>query len=94
MGNRCFEHCSNLKEIKISNKLDKIPERAFFRCKSLDTVTVPSSVKSIEAESFAFCDGLEDVYISETTQVAETAFAWCDKISIHRYSEDAIGGRG
>jgi len=92
MGSRCFEHCSNLKEIKISEGLEKIPERAFFRCKSLKKIIVPASVKVIEAESFAFCEGLEEAYISDMTQVADNAFAWCDNISIHRYSGDEAGG--
>ncbi|MBP3753473.1 MAG: leucine-rich repeat protein [Lachnospiraceae bacterium] len=93
IGSRCFEHCSNLKEIKISEGLERIPERAFFRCKSLKKITVPASVKVIEAESFAFCDGLEEVYVSDKTQVADNAFAWCDNISIIRYTGDKAGGR-
>ena len=52
---------------------------------------VPASVKVIEAESFAFCDGLKEAYISDKTQVAENAFAWCDNISIIRYTGDIAG---
>ncbi|MCR5828945.1 MAG: leucine-rich repeat domain-containing protein [Lachnospiraceae bacterium] len=84
IGNRCFEHCGNLKEIHISNRLSTIPERAFFRCKSLKKLTIPASVKRIEAEAFAFCDGLKEVAVSKDTEVAESAFSFCNSVKILR----------
>ena len=54
---------------------------------------IPAGVKVLEAESFAFCEGLEEVFISENTQVDDTAFTWCDNIRIHRYTADEAGGR-
>ena len=30
---------------------------------------------------------LKDVYVSEKTQVADSAFAYCDDVKIHRYGE-------
>ncbi len=85
LGNRCFEHCGCLKEIHISSRLEKIPERAFFRCKSLKALHIPTSVKVIEAEAFAFCDDLEEVHIPGNTSVAESAFAYCERVRICRY---------
>lgn len=85
VGARCFEHCCSLKEIHISNGLETIPERAFFRCKSLTRIYIPASVKVIETEAFAFCDELEEVYVSEKTQIADRAFAYCDKAKINIY---------
>nr|MCR5685566.1 leucine-rich repeat domain-containing protein [Lachnospiraceae bacterium] len=88
LGSRCFEHCSSLKEIYISRQLEIIPARAFFRCKSLTALTVPSSVLIIEDEAFAFCDHLEEVYISEKTQIAESAFEYCDRVRLHRFTDE------
>ena len=88
LGNRCFEHCISLKEIHISDKLEVIPQRAFFRCKGLHELFIPESVKVIEDEAFAFCDNLEDVSIALETGVSESAFAYCERIRIHRYSSE------
>ena len=87
LGKRCFEHCCSLKEIYLSDQLETISERAFFRCKSLQSLFIPSSVRMIESEAFAFCSMLKDVYVSEKTQVADSAFAYCDDVKIHRYGE-------
>lgn len=87
LGKRCFEHCCSLREIHISDQLEMIPERSFFRCKSLEILFIPAAVDTIEKEAFAFCDTLKDVYVSEKTSVADTAFAYCDNVKIHRYAE-------
>ncbi len=82
IGKRAFEHCCALKEIHISDKLTVIPEMAFFRCKSLKRVVIPASVKVIEERAFAFCSELEEVVFRDrgSVQIAEDAFAWCDRL--------------
>ena len=82
LGKRAFEHCCSLTEIHISDKLTVIPERAFFRCKSLKKIVIPASVKQIGSQAFAFCSELEEVVFCDRdgADVAEDAFAWCDKL--------------
>ena len=55
---------------------------AFFRCNSLRQVVIPESVKKIEAQAFAFCTELEEVIFCapDDIEIAEDAFAWCDKL--------------
>ncbi len=85
LGSRAFEHCGSLTEVYLSTGLTTIPERAFFRCKSLRSLTIPRSVKQIDTEAFAFCDNLREAFVPQETQLAERAFAYCDKLTIHRY---------
>ena len=82
LGKRAFEHCCALREIHISENLTEIPERAFFRCKSLRRVVIPASVRQIGAQAFAFCSELEEVVFCDRAgvQIAEDAFAWCEKL--------------
>ncbi len=82
IGKRAFEHCCSLKEIHLSSELTEIPERAFFRCKSLKKIVIPESVKKIGPQAFAFCEELEEVVFAErdSADIAEDAFAWCDKL--------------
>ena len=82
LGKRAFEHCCNLTEIHISEKLTEIPERAFFRCKSLRKLVIPASVRVIGPQAFAFCSELAEVIFAEREgmQIAEDAFAWCEKL--------------
>ncbi len=82
LGRRAFEHCCSLKEIHISDKISVIPERAFFRCKSLRKVVIPSSVRKIESQAFAFCSELSEVIFcnADDIEIADDAFAWCDKL--------------
>lgn len=82
LGKRAFEHCCSLKEIHISDKLTVIPEKAFFRCKGLRRVVIPDSVRKIESQAFAFCSGLEEIVFSDPDRIdiANDAFAWCDKL--------------
>ena len=91
---KAFSGHAELESIELPKSLRQINSEAFANCYSLKNIHIPDSVNFLGDGAFKNCTALEDVYISETTQVAETAFAWCDKISIHRYSEDAIGGRG
>ncbi len=82
IGKRAFEHCCALKEIHLSEQLTEIPERAFFRCKSLRKIVIPASVRQIGTQAFAFCSALEEVVFCDrdSVQVAEDAFAWCEKL--------------
>lgn len=82
LGKRAFEHCCNLREIHISSELSEIPERAFFRCKNLKKVIIPESVKIIGSQAFAFCSELEEVvfFDRDRIEIADDAFAWCDKL--------------
>jgi hypothetical protein len=80
LGKRAFEHCCSLGEIHLSDQLTVIPEKAFFRCKSLRRVIIPASVVKIESQAFAFCSELEEVVFCGSPDIAEDAFAWCDKL--------------
>lgn len=82
LGKRAFEHCCGLREIHISKKLTVIPEMAFFRCKSLKKIFIPESVRKIESKAFAFCSELEEVVFQnrDGVEIADDAFAWCDKL--------------
>ena len=82
IGSQAFSGCKNLEQIDLSDALETIGKRAFFRCKSLRKIVIPASVRQIGAQAFAFCSALEEVVFCDrdSVQVAEDAFAWCEKL--------------
>lgn len=55
MGVKAFKNCINLKTVRLSKNLEKIPNEAFAYCLALDKVFLPDSVKFLGKEAFAYC---------------------------------------
>lgn len=56
----CFENCQYLSDVRLSNKLDIIPERAFKNCKSLKNIDL-KKIKIVGTEAFSNCVSLKQV---------------------------------
>lgn len=54
-----FSECPYLKNVYLTNNLEKIYSHAFSNCNALTSLTVPESVKSIGEEAFYYCRSLE-----------------------------------
>lgn len=57
----CFEGCTALSEVVLSDKLSSISELAFRSCSSLYAVALPKSLKNVGENAFAVCDTLKVV---------------------------------
>ena len=61
-----FSECKELTEVKFSNKLERIGEKAFFRCTSLERITIPLKDGLIaEDDIFQACENLMYVDLVE-----------------------------
>lgn len=76
-----FNNCHELKNVKLSEKLNTIPYRAFYRCTSLPSITIPDSVKSIDADAFFDCTGLKSVTTGKgLMSIDDSAFSNCTNL--------------
>lgn len=60
-----FAGYENLKEIKLSDKLESIGSNAFRDCKSITNLFIPDSVENIGNGAFAGCENLSEIDASE-----------------------------
>lgn len=60
-----FAGYENLKEIKLSDKLESIGSNAFRGCKSITNLFIPDSVENVGNGAFAGCENLSEIDASE-----------------------------
>ena len=58
IGEKAFENCTRITDIKIPNTIIIIGESAFENCTGLTDITIPSSVTTIAQSAFAGCSNL------------------------------------
>jgi len=64
-----------IKEVRISEGVTSVGERAFFSCKTLTTVKLPNSLLSIGAEAFYGCDAIPELPLPDNlTTIGVNAF--------------------
>lgn len=81
LGDRAFENCYYLEEIKLPSSLSSLPEGIFKNCYSLKEIEIPNTVTSIPDEAFLGCISLNSVIIPESvTEIGEKAFAGCNSL--------------
>ncbi len=80
ISNRAFEHCTNLKAIRLPTSLKNINDRAFYMCSSIEGIDFPETIVKIGSYAFykAFDANLEiSITIPESIkQVSSYAFAY------------------
>lgn len=77
IGDCCFELCSKLQKIKLSN-LKRIGIQTFRCCSMLNEIKIPESVTEICSSSFDCCSSLEKFEIpSSVNKIGESAFRHC-----------------
>lgn len=77
-----FEHCRNLKSVKLSQKLIKIGSSAFWNCIDLVNLSLPESLEIIEDNAFHFCESLESITILQNVEkIGIYAFGDCKSIT-------------
>ena len=82
LPNNAFEHCVDLKSIKLPSGLTKIPSEAFIECDHLKSIDIPESVTSIGDFAFCRCYKLSEVNLNKNlVKIGEGAFLDCSKLS-------------
>lgn len=79
IGDFAFAQCQDLKEVIIEEGVEEIGEYAFFHCQSLQRAEIPASVKAVKEGTFGGCHALRSVLVPSGVEIAETAFADCEK---------------
>lgn len=81
MGVNAFRECTELENVVLSDKLDKISEGIFEGCKSIFEISIPASVKSIDRCAFKNCTSLDSVEFANGTEIIqEGAFEGCTSL--------------
>jgi len=62
IGNKAFECCTGLTNVRIPNSVTSLGEKSFFGCSNLTSVTIGKGVTSIGDYAFSGCPELIDVY--------------------------------
>ena len=98
-----FNNCKNLKNVKFSSGIEKIPDYLFFyssNLNSLTSITIPDSVTSIGRYAFLGCTGLTSITIPDSvTYIGYAAFSGCTELtsitipdSVTSISDSAFSG--
>ena len=81
LENEAFWECQELKSIKLSQSIKKIPYYCFWRCLSLESIVIPNSVTIIEEGAFMWCQNLRIVYLPKSVcDIEEGAFKSCESL--------------
>lgn len=74
-----FYGCTNLKTVKLGEKITSIGDYAFLQCGALESVTLPDTVKTLGKSAFYQCKALKTLDLGEGVEsIGEYAFAECD----------------
>ena len=72
-----------LKEIEMSDNVNKLGVVAFMEMYSLEEVQLSSSLKTIPHAAFAFCENLQQIVIPEgVEEIGTSAFIYCENLSM------------
>ncbi len=81
MEHDAFWECEDLKAIKLSQSIKKIPSYCFYRCLSLESIEIPKSVTIIEEGAFMWCKNLRKIILPKSIfEIEEGAFASCKSL--------------
>lgn len=81
LENEAFWECQELKAIKLSQSIRKIPYYCFWRCLSLESIVIPNLVSIIEACAFMWCKSLRSIYLPKSIcEIEDGAFRGCDSL--------------
>ena len=76
-----FKDCKNLKEVKITGQLKKVPSYMFWGANYLESVSLPSSIKEIGTQAFDQCGSLKTIKMPNgVTTIGSNAFRDCTSL--------------
>ena len=77
----CFSFNGNLTDVRLSNKITTINDRAFYSCQKLVSIDLPTGLKTIGTNAFHTNSALENVVFHDNlTTIGNGAFGECKKL--------------
>ena len=81
IGERAFFYCTNLKEVTISNQINKIGENAFYHCNLLSKIVIPNSVVEIGSGALGECSSLTQISLpNDLKEISNGLFNGCTNL--------------
>lgn len=78
----CFEDCTDLQALTLTEGVTAIGWSAFLRCQSLETVKLPDSLQRIDKQAFQDCTTLPRITLPlNLREVGEDAFRNCNALA-------------
>ena len=85
----CFQNCSALVSVYMTDNVKELKTQAFANCKSLINIRMSESLHSIEQSAFNGCSNLVSVSIPDSvTSMGWLVFANCSKLESVKLSEN------
>ena len=85
IGKYAFGNCSNLEEVKFSDKLEIIGEGAFWNCGKIQEIELPKSLKEMQNGyyngTFSNCSSLKKINIPKSLKEGNRAFEGCSLLN-------------
>ena len=77
VGKEAFNGCGDLKELRLSDAIERIDDYAFQSCDSLTSIDLPEHLTTVGFRAFARCTGLQAVNCTAATPptIDETSFS-------------------
>lgn len=69
LGQYVFNHCNNLKDVKIPNSVTKIGNLAFSHCTYLNKIIIPAGTTSIGTQAFEYCESLDSIIVDKNNSI-------------------------
>lgn len=90
VSDKSFLNCRNLKEVSISEGVERIGKEAFRGCINLEEMVLPASVKEINDNAFESCDKLKKIIIKGNLEILSNyAFCGCTNLVRLEFMEKA-----
>ena len=82
IGNRAFQGCTALVDIKIPASVTSLGSHLFYKCTALKSIVIESSITDILEYTFYNCTALENVTLPESVKtIGKYAFRGCTAIT-------------
>ncbi len=81
IGEKAFEKCKNLKEVKFLGEIGNIPDYCFKECSNLESVKLPKNAKAIGNGAFFDCKKLKKIKLPKKIKwIGDRAFGYCEHL--------------
>jgi uncharacterized repeat protein (TIGR02543 family) len=76
--NRCFQDCTNLKELNLGNDVETLGSYSFYNCTSLSDIDFGENVQNLGSYAFYYCRSLDKITVpNSVSSLGEYCFWEC-----------------
>ena len=90
--NGCFNNCTTLETVTVSDSIKKIGSRAFYGCLNLKSLDLGNGLESIGTDAFSYCYELKSVRLPNSVQsLSDGVFYRCEGLEQIKLSNNVKG---